>query len=231
MTTTDPTQAEAWKAIERIQSSVCPTFSDRGQFNEGRISEHDLHALIRVLSTPQPACPPLNRIEGLDEALKRLEYSRQGKPYEGPEGAVHEWNDIVLCMKAAHAFAALQQSAPAEPERDLPCCYTLTTDKGEPARRSGDGPCDRCQSFAEPDAAHLASVEMFDFQNGKHADIVERLRGKVRIPITDGLGPVGGQEYYFERTFPSSNAANEAADYIERLRAVLKAAVMGKDGE
>ena len=53
-------------------------------------------------------------------------------------------------------------------------------------------------------------------------DIVERLRGRYRIPITDGLGPVGGEEpnnpNAFFRTFPTSPLANEAAAEIERLR-------------
>lgn len=62
------------------------------------------------------------------------------------------------------------------------------------------------------------SCDAFRQENGKHADIVERLRGKVVIPITDGLGPVDGQKDFFERTFPTSNLAMEAADYIEKLR-------------
>lgn len=63
----------------------------------------------------------------------------------------------------------------------------------------------------------------FHFENGKHADIVKRLRGVVRVPITDGLGPVEGQDDYFERVFPGTIAANEAADYIEELRNLLTA--------
>ena len=48
--------------------------------------------------------------------------------------------------------------------------------------------------------------------------LVERLRGKVRIPITDGLGPAGGEEPdnadFFVRSFPTSPLAMEAADAL-----------------
>ncbi|MGE3582872.1 MAG: hypothetical protein AB7J28_15830 [Hyphomonadaceae bacterium] len=54
------------------------------------------------------------------------------------------------------------------------------------------------------------------------SDIVERLRGVVRVPITDGLGPAGGEEPdnadFFVRTFPTSPLANEAADHIAAMR-------------
>lgn len=62
--------------------------------------------------------------------------------------------------------------------------------------------------------------DAFLFENGKNADIVRRLRGVVRVPIEDNMGAVesGGAEDYFERIFPSTIAAKEAADYIERLR-------------
>lgn len=53
-------------------------------------------------------------------------------------------------------------------------------------------------------------------------DIVERLRGKVRIPVNDGAGLLDGKDF-FERTFPTSKAAMEAADEIERLRHALQA--------
>ena len=47
-------------------------------------------------------------------------------------------------------------------------------------------------------------------------DIVQRLRGKVRVPITDGMGPAGGEEPdnadFFVRSFPASPLALEAAD-------------------
>ena len=48
-------------------------------------------------------------------------------------------------------------------------------------------------------------------------DIVERLRGKVRVPVNDGAGLLDGKDF-FERSFPTSKAAIEAADEIERLR-------------
>ncbi len=61
-------------------------------------------------------------------------------------------------------------------------------------------------------------VDLHHYENGKHADITDRLRGKVKVPINDGLGHVEGQDGFFERSFPSSVAANEAADYICSLR-------------
>lgn len=48
-------------------------------------------------------------------------------------------------------------------------------------------------------------------------DIVDRLRGKVRVPVNDGAGLLNGQDF-FERSFPASKMAMEAADEIERLR-------------
>lgn len=52
-------------------------------------------------------------------------------------------------------------------------------------------------------------------------DIVERLRGKVRVPVNDGAGLLDGKDF-FERTFPTSKAAMEAADEIEKLRHALR---------
>lgn len=55
------------------------------------------------------------------------------------------------------------------------------------------------------------------------SDLVNRLRGEYRIPITDGLGAAGGEEpendTEFVRTFPSTPIQVEAANEIERLRA------------
>lgn len=51
-------------------------------------------------------------------------------------------------------------------------------------------------------------------------DIVERLRGKVRVPVNDGAGLLDGKDF-FERSFPTSKAAMEAADEIQRLRCAL----------
>jgi hypothetical protein len=93
----------------------------------------------------------------------------------------------------------------------LPSCAAI---QGVDPPRSDD---------AEP---RMGADDALHFENGRHADIVERLRERVRIPITDGLGPVDGHDDYFERNFPSSNAAKEAADYIEKLRAALRAARM-----
>jgi len=54
------------------------------------------------------------------------------------------------------------------------------------------------------------------------SDLVNRLRGKYRIPITDGLGAAGGEEpendNEFVRSFPSTPIQMKAADEIERLR-------------
>ncbi|MQX28963.1 hypothetical protein [Sinorhizobium meliloti] len=59
-------------------------------------------------------------------------------------------------------------------------------------------------------------------------DLVERLRGIYRIPITDGLGPAGGEEpdnpNEFVRTFPSPPIQIEAAAEIDRLRRELEEA-------
>lgn len=57
-------------------------------------------------------------------------------------------------------------------------------------------------------------------------DLVERLRGIYRVPITDGLGPAGGLEpenpNEFVRQFETSPIQREAADEIERLRTGVK---------
>lgn len=50
------------------------------------------------------------------------------------------------------------------------------------------------------------------------ATLVERLRGIVRVPVNDGAGLLDGKDF-FERSFPTSNLAREAADEIERLTA------------
>jgi len=51
-------------------------------------------------------------------------------------------------------------------------------------------------------------------------DITERLRGKVRVPVNDGAGLLDGKDF-FERSFPASKCALEAADEIDRLRKAL----------
>lgn len=52
-------------------------------------------------------------------------------------------------------------------------------------------------------------------------ELVERLRGTYRVPITDGLGPAGGEEPgnadFFVRTFPTSPLAKAAADRLSEL--------------
>ena len=55
--------------------------------------------------------------------------------------------------------------------------------------------------------------------------LIERLRGIVRIPVNDGAGLLDGKDF-FERSFPTSNLAREAADEIERLTAALGDAVV-----
>ncbi len=59
-------------------------------------------------------------------------------------------------------------------------------------------------------------------------DIVERLRGIYRAPITDGLGAAGGDEpdnpHEFVRKFETPPIQHDAADEIERLRKALRLA-------
>jgi len=51
-------------------------------------------------------------------------------------------------------------------------------------------------------------------------DLIRRLRGEYRIPITDGLGPAGGAEpdnaTEFVRHFPSPPIQKEAAEALEK---------------
>lgn len=58
-------------------------------------------------------------------------------------------------------------------------------------------------------------------------DLVNRLRGHYRTPITDGLGPAGGEEpdnpLEHVRTFFTPPIQKEAADEIERLSIQLEA--------
>lgn len=60
------------------------------------------------------------------------------------------------------------------------------------------------------------------------ASLVERLWGVYRVPITDGLGPAGGEEpdnaNEFVWTFPVPPIHKEAAEEITRLRALLEKA-------
>ncbi len=71
--------------------------------------------------------------------------------------------------------------------------------------------CNELQSIAADLRAHTARLP------SDVGDVLLRLRGTVRIPITDGLGPVDGQDGFFERQFPTSKLAMEAADTIEAL--------------
>ncbi len=70
--------------------------------------------------------------------------------------------------------------------------------------------------------AHDAKDEV-DAAKGEtdYSDLINRLRGEYRVPITDGLGPAGGEEpgnpKEFVRTFPTSPINKEAADAIETL--------------
>jgi|LakMenEpi03Aug12_release.lakeMendotaPanAssembly.Ray.scaffolds.fasta_scaffold716450_2 hypothetical protein len=58
------------------------------------------------------------------------------------------------------------------------------------------------------------------------AGLCERLRGEYRIPITDGLGPAGGEEpenaREFVRRFETAPIQHEAADTIERQAAEIE---------
>ena len=57
----------------------------------------------------------------------------------------------------------------------------------------------------------------------RRASLTNRLRGHYRIPITDGLGPAGGEEpgngAEYVRTFATPPIQHEAAAEIERLAA------------
>ena len=54
-----------------------------------------------------------------------------------------------------------------------------------------------------------------------YQDLIRRLRGEYRTPITDGLGPAGGEEpdnpNEHVRTFPTTSICREAANAIETL--------------
>ena len=56
---------------------------------------------------------------------------------------------------------------------------------------------------------------MTDITPARLRELIDRLEGKYRVPITDGLGPAGGDEPdnadFFVRSFPSSPLAKEAA--------------------
>jgi len=58
------------------------------------------------------------------------------------------------------------------------------------------------------------------------SDLCERLRGEYRIPITDGLGPAGGEEpenaREFVRRFETAPIQHEAADTLERQAAEIE---------
>jgi hypothetical protein len=58
------------------------------------------------------------------------------------------------------------------------------------------------------------------------AGLCKRLRGEYRIPITDGLGPAGGEEpenaREFVRRFETAPIQHEAADTIERQAAEIE---------
>ncbi|MDB5552800.1 MAG: hypothetical protein JWL86_2784, partial [Rhizobium sp.] len=56
--------------------------------------------------------------------------------------------------------------------------------------------------------------------------LTERLRGIVRVPVIDGAGLLVGKDF-FERTFPTSNLAREAADEIDRLQKALSTTIAG----
>jgi hypothetical protein len=51
--------------------------------------------------------------------------------------------------------------------------------------------------------------------------LIERLRGLIRVPVNDGAGLLDGKDF-FERSFPTSNLAREAAARIEQLEAALR---------
>jgi hypothetical protein len=51
--------------------------------------------------------------------------------------------------------------------------------------------------------------------------LIERLRGLIRVPVNDGAGLLDDKDF-FERQFPASRIALEAADRIEALEADQK---------
>ncbi|MBS7812312.1 hypothetical protein [Roseococcus pinisoli] len=65
------------------------------------------------------------------------------------------------------------------------------------------------------------------------ATLKNRLRGIYRTPITDGLGPAGGEEpdnpLEHVHTFETVPIQHEAAAYIERLEAALALATGSND--
>jgi hypothetical protein len=53
--------------------------------------------------------------------------------------------------------------------------------------------------------------------------LIERLRGLIRVPVNDGAGLLDDKDF-FERQFPASRIALEAAARIEALEAALRLA-------
>jgi hypothetical protein len=53
--------------------------------------------------------------------------------------------------------------------------------------------------------------------------LIERLRGLIRVPVNDGAGLLNDKDF-FERQFPASKIALEAAARIEALEAALREA-------
>lgn len=58
------------------------------------------------------------------------------------------------------------------------------------------------------------------------SNLTDRLRGEYRIPITDGLGAVGGGEEpdnpdFFVRQFETPPIQKEAADIIDQMEELL----------
>lgn len=51
-------------------------------------------------------------------------------------------------------------------------------------------------------------------------DLVDRLRGIYTLAVNDGAGPLNGKDTYTE-SFPVPPIQKEAADEIERLRAIV----------
>jgi len=51
--------------------------------------------------------------------------------------------------------------------------------------------------------------------------LIERLRGLIRVPVNDGAGLLNDKDF-FERQFPASKIALEAAARIEALEAEIE---------
>lgn len=157
-----------------------------------------------------------------DARAKAIEALR---PFEREAERWHEMGDtrplpethltVADLRRAAEAKAALESAAPAG---------------GVAEGRNGDAvwaqileDCDYTEDDV-PSILNEAAIIRIDEilaappppEPGGYADLVRRLRGEYRIPITDGLGPAGGDEpdnpHEHVRTYPTPPIQHEAAE-------------------